>query len=124
VIELAFFRDGKCHRIEITAASFPPELAISLAFDRLGFRVKELTSALANKFGLTETKGVVIVDIQKGSQAEKIGLEPSDLVRGVNDATITSEEDFKEAIIKFRLKKQITVLVQRGWTVYSIPFKM
>jgi serine protease Do len=123
-IELAFFRDGKSHRIEITAASFPPELAINFAFDRLGFRVKELTSSLANRFRLAETTGVVIVDIKKGSQSEKIGLEPGDLLKGVNDATITSEEDFKEAIIKFRLKTQISVLIQRGWTVYSIPFKM
>jgi len=123
-IEVVVYRDGKDHRTEITAASFPPERAISLAFDRLGFKVKDLTSALANKFRLAETKGVVIVDIKKGSQAEKIGLEQGDLLRGINDATITSEEDFKEAIIKFRLNKQITVLIQRGWTVYSIPFKM
>jgi len=123
-IEVVVYRDGKDHRTEITAASFPPERAISLAFDRLGFKVKDLTSALANKFRLAETKGVVIVDIKKGSQAEKIGLEQGDLLRGINDATITSEEDFKGAIIKFRLNKQITVLIQRGWTVYSIPFKM
>jgi len=123
-IEVVVYRDGKDHRIEISAASFPPELAISLAFDRLGFKVKNLSRTLADKFRLAETKGVVIVDIKKGSQAEKIGLEHGDLVRGINDAAINSEEDFKEAIIKFRLNKQITVLIQRGWTVYSIPFTM
>jgi serine protease Do len=123
-IQLVVYRDGKDRRIDITASSFPPERAASLALDRLGFKVKDLTSALAHKFRLAETKGIVIVDIKKGSQAEKVGLEQGDLVRGINDATITSEEDFKEAIIRCRLNKQITVLIQRGWTVYSIPFQM
>jgi serine protease Do len=123
-IQLVVYRDGKDRRIDITASSFPPERAASLALDRLGFKVKDLTSALAHKFRLAETKGIVIVDIKKGSQAEKVGLEQGDLVRGINDATITSEEDFKEAIIRCRLDKQITVLIQRGWTVYSIPFQM
>ena len=40
-----------------------------------------------------------------------------------NLATII-EDDFKDAIIKYRLKERITVLIQRGWTVYSVPFTM
>jgi serine protease Do len=123
-IELVVYRDGKDHRIEITAASFPPELALVLAYDRLGFRVEELNRTLARKYGVPEGEALIISEIKKGSQAERIGLHQGDIVRGINDVTVTSEDDFKGAIIKYRLKESITVLIQRGWTVYSVPFTM
>ena len=124
VIELVVYREGKEHRITITAASFPSELALKLVHDRLGFTVEELNRALGRKYGLQEGEALVISKVKKGSQAERIGLRQGDIVRGINDVTVTSEADFKEAIIKYRLKERITVLIQRGWTVYSVPFKM
>ena len=80
--------------------------------------------SLAAKYGLKDRKGLVIVGIKKGSRAERIGLEPGDLIRGINDLSVGTEEDFKTAVIRYRRKERITVLVQRGWTVYSVPFKM
>lgn len=123
-IELMVYRDGKGHRFEINATSFPLELTLILAYDRLGFRVEELNRTLARKYGLQEGDALVISEIKNGSQAERIGLRQGDIVRGINDVTVTSEDDFKEAIIKYRLKERITVLIQRGWTVYSVPFTM
>jgi len=124
MIHLAFFRNGKRQEIDIKAAPFPPDLALNLAFEQLGFRVEELNRSLAAKYGLREKEGLVIVGIKKGSQAERIGLEPGDLIRGINDLSVSTEEDFKKAVIRYRLKERINVLVQRGWTVYSVPFKM
>jgi serine protease Do len=123
-IELVVHRDGKNQSIEVTAGSFPPELALSFAFDRLGFKVEELNQRLAKQYGLREGEALVISQINKGSQAERIGLRLGDIVRGINDVTLTSQDDFKEAIIRYRLKERITVLIQRGWTVYSVPFTM
>ena len=124
MIDMVFFRNGKRQEITIKAAPFPPDLALNLAFEQLGFRVEELNRSLARKYRLREKEGLVIVAIKKGSQAEQIGLEPGDLIRGINDLSFTTEEDFKKAVIRYRLKERITVLVQRGWTVYSVPFKM
>ena len=124
MIHLAFFRNGKRQEIDIKAAPFPPDLALNLAFEQLGFRVKELNRSLAAKYGLREKEGLVIVGIKKGSQAQRIGLEPGDLIRGINDLSVSTKEDFKKAVIRYRLKERITVLVQRGWTVYSVAFKM
>lgn len=124
MIHLVFFRNGKRQEMSIKAAPFPPDLALNLAFEQLGFRVEELNGSLAAQYRLREKEGLVIVAIKKGSQAERIGLEPGDLIRGINDLSVTTKEDFKKAVIRYRLKERITVLVQRGWTVYSVPFKM
>ena len=124
MIHLAFFRNGKRKKIDIKSAKFPPDLALTLAFERLGFGVEELSRSLAVKYRLKEKEGLVIVDIKEGSQADSIGLKPGDIVRGINDLSITTKEDFEKAVIRYRLKERITVLLQRGWTVYSISFKM
>jgi len=124
MIHLVFFRNGKRQEMSIKAAPFPPDLALNLAFEQLGFGVEELNGSLAAQYKLREKEGLVIVAIKKGSQADKIGLEPGDLIRGINDLSVTTKEDFKKAVIRYRLKQRITVLVQRGWTVYSVPFKM
>jgi len=123
MIHLVFFRNGKRREINIKAAPFPPDLALDLAFEQLGFLVEELSRSLAMKYRLKGKEGLVIVAIKKGSQAERIGLEPGDLIRGINDLEVSTKEDFKKAVIRYRLKERITVLVQRGWTVYSVPFK-
>ncbi len=124
MIHLVFFRNGKRQEISIKAATFPPDIALNLAFEQLGFRVEELNRSLAAKYRLKKKEGLVIVAIKKGSQAERIGLEPGDLVRGINDLSVNTKEDLKKAVIRYRLKERITVLIQRGWTVYSISFKM
>ncbi|HUU40920.1 MAG TPA: PDZ domain-containing protein, partial [Desulfatiglandales bacterium] len=123
-INLVFFRDGKKQTLEITAASLPPDLALDLAFERLGIKVEELNRSLSLKYRLNDQEGLVIAEIKRGSQADKIGIKPGDIIRGINDLSIATKEDFKKAIIRYRLKERITMLIQRGWTVYSIPFKM
>jgi len=124
IIRLGFFRNGKRQQIRIKAAPFPPDLALDLAFEHLGFSVEELNRSLASKYRLKEKEGLVIVAIKKDSQADSIGLAPGDIIRGINDLSVNTKEDFKKAVIRYRLKEKITVLIQRGWRVYSISFKM
>jgi serine protease Do len=46
----------------------------------LGVGLQELTPELAQQFKLGDTQGVVITGVQKGSPAEKAGLEAGDVV--------------------------------------------
>jgi serine protease Do len=124
VLHLTLIRDGKREEMSIKSASFPPELALDLAFDRLGFKVEDVNKRLAAQYRLENKESLVIVGVKEGSQADKIGVEPGDLVRGINDLSINNKQDFTRAVIRYRLKEQVTVLIQRGWRVYSVSFKM
>lgn len=123
-LNLVIFRDGEKRRVRLQAASFPPNLALDFAFERFGFEVEELNRHLSSKYRLNQSEGLVIIDVRKDSQAHQIGIESGDLVIGINDLKLKNKEDFRKAIIRYRLKENVTVLIQRGWTVYSVPFKM
>jgi serine protease Do len=124
LLHLTIIKDGKREEMSIKAASFPPDLALDLVFDRLGFQVEDLNKRLAAQYRLENKESLVIVGVKEGSQADKIGIEPGDLVRGLNDLSISNKQDFTRAVIRYRLKAQVTVLIQRGRRVYSVSFKM
>ena len=62
-----------------------------------GAKVSELSPRLAQRLGMpTETTGVAIVDIDRGSPAAGLGLRPRDIVREVNGAQITTAKQLAE----------------------------
>jgi S1-C subfamily serine protease len=63
-----------------------------------GAKVAELSPRLAQRLGLkSDTKGITIVDIDRGTPAAGFGLRPSDIVREVNGEVIDTPEKLKEA---------------------------
>ena len=62
-----------------------------------GAKVAELSPRLAQRLGLrSDTKGVTIVDIDRGTPAAGFGLRPSDIVREVNGEEIDTPDKLKE----------------------------
>ncbi len=47
---------------------------------RLGVQIQELNSDLANSFGLSEAKGALVSSVEKGSPADKAGMQPGDVI--------------------------------------------
>lgn len=65
---------------------------------RLGVVGQDLTSDLAEAFGLNISKGVVIAQVVKGSAADKAGLKPRDVIVGVDNEKIDDFSDLARAI--------------------------
>ena len=62
----------------------------------------------------------MISDIKKNSDLAGIGARAGDVIRQIDDNTIDDSEDFKKAIIKFRNKNSMVLLLQRGDQGYYI----
>jgi serine protease Do len=54
----------------------------------------------------------------------RIGAEPGDVIRQIDDFTIQNSEDFKKAIVKFRGKNSMVLLLQRGDQGYYITVNL
>jgi serine protease Do len=77
---------------------------------KLGLDVQDLTAALADKFTLRESKGVLITKVEPSSLAYAEGLREGDLIKEVNRAEVASVGEFTTAIS--RMKRGDTVLLR------------
>jgi serine protease Do len=63
------------------------------AHGRLGVTVQPVDQALADNFGLSGPRGALVGSVQKGSPAEKAGIEPGDVIVGFNGKPIERSSD-------------------------------
>lgn len=80
---------------------------------RLGVIIQTLTPDLAEAFGLDQEKGVVITEVEPGSTAEEVGIEPGDIVLSVNDKQVTNSSDMRNYIGLLRLGSEVNLEVLR-----------
>jgi serine protease Do len=60
---------------------------------RLGVTVQEVNQALADSFKLDRPEGALVASVEKGSPAEKAGLQPGDVIRRANGQPIVASGD-------------------------------
>jgi len=99
---------------KVTARAFPLERAMSEAWRLLGFRVRDMQLADAQRHRTRQGSAVVISQLRPDSTALEVGLRPGDLVRQLGDAPTPNLEVFKREMAKHRLLNRVTILVQRG----------
>src|SRR5262250_3480356 len=80
----------------------------------IGIRIQRITPEAARRLGMISTKGVLVMEVQPGSPAEQIGVEPADVIREVNQRPVNNVSDFERAVRQGRRGDRILLLVQRG----------
>ncbi|MDO9566243.1 MAG: Do family serine endopeptidase [Candidatus Desulfaltia sp.] len=123
-IKIELWRNNKVFTVSTTAAVFPEELARELAFNLLGIKVENLS--LIKRFqGQTSAKtGVVISSINRQSYLARIGVKSGDIIQQIDEMVVGSVKDFEKAVVKYRLKNSVVVLLQRGDQSYYITVKL
>ena len=122
-LEAQIWRDGEIKTVSIKTRVFPLEMAEDLAFRLMGIRVEDLTRENLNHYRISGRQGVVISEIDGDSYLARIGARPGDVIRQIDDETIADKTDFKKAMVKYRQKQSVVVLLQRGDQGYYITVK-
>ena len=68
----------------------------------------------AGQYGVTATEGVLIGSVEKGSPAEKAGLQSADVIVGLNNATITGVASLRYELYKYKSGEEITITYLRN----------
>lgn len=88
---------------------------------KLGVVIQEVTKELAESFGLSKPTGALIASVEKGSPAEKAGLEVSDIILKYDGKTVGSSSDLPRMVGATKPGTRVTVQVWRKGTVRDIP---
>jgi len=123
-IDAEISRNKKVRTVSVLTSVFPKALAMDLAYGLLGVTVENLSGRAGKKFSPDEKEGVIISGIRKGSQLDRIGVMPGDIIRKIDDITTRDIEAFKKAIIKYRKKSSVVLLLQRENQLYYITVKL
>ena len=78
----------------------------------MGVSVQNVDESAASQFGLPT--GAYIVDVDKGGAADRAGIQPKDIVIGLDNITVTNVTDLTRALRKYKAGDTATVKVIRG----------
>ncbi|MFZ0482265.1 MAG: Do family serine endopeptidase [Desulfobacterales bacterium] len=123
-ININIWRDGKTKEVSVKSSSFPIELALDLANNILGITVKNLSKENRYLYKTHTQEGVVITEINRNSYLASIGARSGDVVRQMDELTIKNINDFKKAMVKYRKKKSLIIVLQRQDQLYNITVKL
>jgi S1-C subfamily serine protease len=73
----------------------------------------QLPQRLRVKAGLTQEAGVRIVEVQPGSPADTGGLQPSDVILGVDGEVVTGIDDIARLLDGTKIGQRVSVRVLR-----------
>jgi serine protease Do len=123
-LDIGVLRDGKIKVFTVRSTAFPEDLALELAYDILGVKVKNLSKNNRFIYKIYAGEGVLISELNPHSYLARIGAEPGDVIRQVDELTIKNTKDFKKAMIKYRKRKSLVILLQRKDQLYNISVRL
>ena len=123
-LSLEVLRKGNIARLSIKTAAFPFDRALEMASQRLGITVADLDEQTRLTYGIKTNTGVLIIEIRRGSHLDQTGVKPGDIIRQIDEKRVESLADFKAAIIKYRNKPSVVLLVQRHGHIYYVNTPM
>jgi serine protease Do len=65
---------------------------------RLGVLIQEVTSDLADSFGLKKPEGALVAEVEPGSPADKAGVQVSDIILGFNGHAVKNSIDLPRMV--------------------------
>ncbi len=116
--KIKFLRDGKEKTVSVTIAKRDDTRASvdkpqKESEEQLGIQVADLTPEIARRLNLTETQGVVVVEVASGSKAESAGVVEGDVIKEINHQSTHSVKAFKEALGKVKSGETLQMFVMR-----------
>ncbi len=80
----------------------------------LGVKTNELNAERAKEYGINEIKGVLVVEVVKGSAAAEVGIKSGDVILDVNGIQVNSPNQLQEQISKYRPNQQVDIIINRS----------
>jgi len=126
---LKIIRDGHEQEVTVTigeqseaakVASTDPSMENALA----GMEVQNLDRQLARELGLSgKVQGVVVVNVEPDSQADRAGLAQGDVIQQINRHPIKSVKDYEKIATSLKKDQQALLLINRRGASLFITVK-
>lgn len=114
---LTIWRNGKKEKVEVelgkrsAAAQLQVDEQIQTVSDILGFKVEDMNETTARDLGFEGQSGVIVTEVDSGSQARRNGIIQGTLIKEVNNQAVRNRKEFIRAIEEARKNRMDNVLL-------------
>jgi serine protease Do len=118
-------RDGKEMTFQVTVAERKENIAMAAERSgkgQFGIATQEITAEIAKQLGIAR-EGVLVSEVQEGSPADEVGIQPQDVIVQVNKVKISTMKDYTREITKAAAKKSVTLLIKRGRSSFFVALR-
>ena len=126
-VTVEIIRKGKKKSLQVKTGELKEEdesPVVSEVSPNLGLMVKEVTPELARNFGLSETSGLVVVQVESNSPAGEAGMRPGDIILEVDQVSMKDLAQFNRKIEKYEAGDTILFLLNRSGTTLYLTIKV
>ena len=116
-------RDGKelSFHVVVTERKDKPEIALTKKSNGyFGIAAQEITKEIAQQLGISRDAGVIVTDVEEGSPADDVGIQPQDIIVQVNKVKVSSMKQYTMEMNKAAEKKSVMFLVKRGKSAFYV----
>lgn len=125
-LNLKALRDGKEMTFQVTVAERKDNVVAAKDNSGKGYfgiAAQEITSEIARQLGIPRG-GVIVTEVQGGSPADEVGIQPQDIIVQINRVKISSLKDYTQEMTKAAEKKSVTLLIKRGRSSFFVALRI
>jgi len=116
--KVKIFRAGQELERDVVIAELPPQAQAPEEkieeVDTIGMRVGDITEENAYKFRITDTTGVIVLEIQEQSPAYEAGMMVGDIIKEIENIPVENVDKYNELLKQYEKKETLLLLVKRG----------
>jgi serine protease Do len=127
-VPVRLIRKGQEKKIQVKVDEMKEERAAAAGGgtleESLGMTVQELTPEIARNLGLSDSKGIVVTNVEDNGAAEEAGIQRGDVIVEINQRKVESIKDYQAALGRVGGADSLLLLVRRGNNVLYVALKM
>jgi len=116
--KVKIFRSGQELDRDVVIAELPAQAQASEEkieeVDTIGMHVGDITEENAYKFRITDTTGVIVLEIQEQSPAYEAGMMVGDIIKEIENIPVENVDKYNELLKQYEKKETLLLLVKRG----------
>jgi serine protease Do len=125
-VNVKVLRDGRelTFQVVISERRDQPEVVAKKGVkENFGMSVQDITPEIGRYLGIPRKSGVVVVQVEEGSPADEVGIQPQDIILQVNKVKITSVKDYAKEMAKKSSKGSVMLLIKRGQATFFVALR-
>ena len=127
-VKVKVMRNGKVKELRVkigerdTGRPLEPPRHAKGGDNEIGIIAGEITPETAKRYGIRARKGVVVLDILQGSEAEDAGVMRGDVIHEISGNVIRNIDDFNKVAQRAGKGSEVVLLIERSDTMIYLAY--